>query len=130
MELFKEVCIEDGRDVGRSEPDPNPFKLYSITIKPTFKTYKVKIIKDPMLLVSLFTSYCFEKGYIPLNHSIELDSKKVPHLHGTIRVKAIQSPPVLVIKGIHILVKEIYDQQGWEDYINKSIIENAYAFID
>lgn len=120
-----------GRDEGRSEPDPNPF-MYAITMKPTYKSYILKSKEDPQFIVDQFFKDCKTMGYYVESYVIELDSKKVPHLHGVIRssfrICTCEGP--MRQKGFHIYVKDIYDYVKWENYIMKDQPKEEYSFID
>lgn len=105
---------------------------YSITIKPTFRSFKRKVIQDPDILKTQFRQICDNCGFIPKSYSIELDSLNVPHLHGIYKSDNPTFYPIK-IKGWHIYTKLCYDEARWEAYIQKDTIkdiESNYSFIN
>lgn len=124
--------LKEGVNTGRCCEADDPKPLYAITIKPTYNSYKKKVEQNPQLLVSFFHTYCEDKGYIPRQHTIEIDSKGISHLHGVMTATPMLPNPTKYYAGWHIFVKHIYELVGWDSYIQKDQGKDPiteYAFI-
>lgn len=62
--------------------------------------------------------------------SFERDSKGKIHVHGIVQLRKGFFRKRLEVCGFHLKLVEIYDQSGWESYINKNqmINNNDYMF--
>jgi len=112
--------------------DPNPLngeQYYAITIKPTFNSYKKKVMINQELLLDVFNEVCKNRSYKKISHSIEYDSKGLYHLHGIFS----SSDPFQAFnptkKGWHIYVKFCYDYANWQSYITKDQPKKDYTFV-
>jgi len=111
--------------------DPNPLneQYYAITIKPTFNSYKKKVMVNPGLLLEIFQDICKLKGHKMISYSIEYDSKGLYHLHGIFGTEDPFQAFNIMQKGWHIYVTFCYDVTYWTEYINKDKPKPDYLFI-
>jgi len=101
------------------DPNPSNEQYYAITIKPTFNSYKKKVMVNPQLLLEKFQMICKDKGHKLVSYSLEYDSKGIYHLHGIFSTENPFQAFNCCEKGWHIYVSFCYDSSSWTEYINK-----------
>lgn len=92
---------------------------FAVTIKPTYNSYKKKVMVDPNFLVGEFNTFLNSTGCILVDYYIEEDSKGLYHLHGIFKGHL----PFYSKKGWHYHITKIYDS-GWVSYIKKDMIKD------
>lgn len=90
-------------------------KEYSITIKPTTTENKKLTVENDLFLLEFYVTLCTKHNMVRLCSVKELDSKGIPHIHGTILCSKM---PFLRVKGWSIRIDEKYSSY-WDDYLLK-----------
>lgn len=114
-------------------------KEYSITVKPTLTEYKQKTLDNDLFLLEFYIKICNKYNMVRLVSIKEYDSKKLPHIHGTVLCYKM---PFIREKGWSIVIKK-KETSGWDDYLDKQfkqiryeqekikkLYESSYQFID
>lgn len=116
-----------------------PLKEFTITIKPTLTSNKKNVIENELFLLEFYIKICNKYNLVRLVSVKEYDSKKLPHIHGTVLCNKM---PYIREYGWSIVIKEKYSSY-WEDYMQKEfkkcraeqekikkLYESSYQFID
>lgn len=58
-------------------------------------------------------------GCIVLSKHAERDKRGKLHYHGVVKIPKICYRKTLCLKGLHLILKRVYDSHGWELYCKK-----------
>lgn len=113
---------------------------YTITIKPTTTENKKLVCDNDLFLLEFYIGICNKYNFVRLVSTKEVDSKNIPHIHGTILTK--KSPFVKPVYGWSIHLKK-KSSSYWDDYMRKQFYDirkeqekikkyyqKSYQFID
>lgn len=94
--------------------------------------FTVKILKNPKVADQV--SYePFLKNLYSLSSVLcicgELDSRKVLHYHGVIRITTGFYRKNLIVKNFHLYLRKVFDVNGWVDYCFKNDIYHCFESI-
>lgn len=99
----------------KKELRPEDSKLYALTIVPTALKNKTE-----RLCYNMLEFIQVQHGLDILEHELEYKKDKTPHIHAFVR-----SPGYIYLKKYHLVgysfrVVEIFNEQGWLDYLTKT----------
>lgn len=97
-------------------------KEYCITVKPTLTEYKQQTMDNDLFLLEFYIKICTKYNMVRLVSIKELDSKKLPHIHGTVLCYKM---PFIREKGWSIVIKK-KESSGWDDYLEKQFKQIRY----
>jgi len=110
---------------GKGACDPKSeaiLREYCITVKPTLGKYKKEVLENDLFLLEYYIKICTKYNLIRMVSVKELDSKKLPHIHGTVLAYKM---PFIKEQGWHIHIKK-KDTNGWDDYMMKQFEQIRY----
>jgi len=102
--------------VGEYEPKTY---VYAITIKPTLDLYKKQVQKEPKLLEEFFIKLMHDHGLLIHEMYTELDSKNLPHIHGTVIKEELPIYNRIWFTGYKIHYEVVQNPDAWCKYIKK-----------